>query len=237
MSFELQLFLLTSLAIVLFLGLRWLHDLLWPRLGKEDQHRFSRIFTALVGLLCAGFVIWVLQTAFQDQLIYPVSIGLLIVGILIGAGWFLIQDVTAGIILRLEEPYDVGDGLNIGDVNGRIYKIGIRSLWLVTEEGNHVKLPYRLITEAQIRKSETSQLVESTFQVNVTQKQPLNNIIDQIHMTILTHPACVISQPPRIQPISDMEDQYLLEISFFTLDKKYAEHIKNKLNRFIKSEI
>lgn len=61
----------------------------------------------------------------------------------------LIASLIAGVILLIDEPFQVGDRVQIGEYYGEISEIGLRSVRLVTLDDNVVTIPNsRFLTDA-----------------------------------------------------------------------------------------
>lgn len=233
MTDKIQLIALLCLILLLFWGLRWFHRFLIAQFQKELRHTLNQVFVTISAFAWGSLILWSLHVVFQVQQLYSLVLFVVLFSIFLGAGWFLVQDLIAGLVLKIEEPYEVGDRINLKKFQGKVSKVGLRSLWLLTEEGNHMKLPYRFITGIQVRKSDESQQVEHVFQIKIPKRDPLIEIESQIQEIILTHPASVISKLPSVQLLEEIEDQYFIEITFLTLDRKYTEDIKEKIRHVI----
>lgn len=68
--------------------------------------------------------------------------GLGILGFTVG---FALQDVSknfvAGVLLLLEQPFDLGDTIEVGGLIGRVAKVDVRATELYTPEGQNVIIP------------------------------------------------------------------------------------------------
>ena len=58
---------------------------------------------------------------------------------------FLIRDVLAGFVLRREGELTTGRYLLAGEFHGRIQRVGLRSLSLISEDGRETRLPYQFL--------------------------------------------------------------------------------------------
>lgn len=117
----------------------WIRDQLLVKLGVQEGTR-EAISTILRYFAIALAVIVVPQMAGVDMR----SISFLAGGLGIGIGFGfqgLAQNFVSGLILLLERPVQVGDYIELGDLEGTIRKISIRSTVLVTNDGISIIIP------------------------------------------------------------------------------------------------
>ena len=106
-------------------------------LGRGVHTAISR--TATYAVIAVGTVLAVLASGTELTRL-TVLVGTLGVGIGFG-----LQDVVnnfvSGLILLYERPVQVGDVIQVGDVEGIVRRIGIRSSTVFTEQGSEVVVP------------------------------------------------------------------------------------------------
>lgn len=92
------------------------------------------------GVLGFGIVLAIEQLA-PGQLSSLVA-GLGIAGFTVG---FALQDVAknfiAGIIILLQQPFDIGDGIEVNGYGGKVLDIRLRATEMMTWDGRHVIIP------------------------------------------------------------------------------------------------
>ncbi len=96
------------------------------------------LLTRLV-LIVAGFLIAVAASGLPIDKI-TIVLGALGVGIGLGLQ-SIVNNLVSGVILIFEQPFRIGDYIELGDKKGRVLDIGIRSSKLVMEEGAEVIMP------------------------------------------------------------------------------------------------
>ena len=70
--------------------------------------------------------------------------------VLLLAGWFVIRDVVAGIVLRAEQPFEPNQSLRLHDMRGTIRHVGARSLEIESEDGRRVRIAYGRLAAATV---------------------------------------------------------------------------------------
>ncbi|MFZ1025669.1 MAG: mechanosensitive ion channel domain-containing protein, partial [Limnoraphis robusta] len=126
----------------------WLRDHLLTRLGFQEGTReaIATIFRYFTIML--AFII-VPQAAGLDLS----SLAFLAGGLGIGIGFGfqgLAQNFVSGLILVFEQPVQVGDYIELGNLEGTIRKISIRSTIIVTNDGISIIVPNSDLVNHQI---------------------------------------------------------------------------------------
>lgn len=124
------------LARTLSLGLTAVAD-------RIAQHRFRVTFVIpLVKFAVYGTALYLIVTALFDLTSAQLVAFSGLLGAAIGLGLKdLLADIVGGLILVVEQPYQVGDKVAIGDHYGEITDIGLRSTTLVTPNDTAVVVP------------------------------------------------------------------------------------------------
>ncbi|MGL5080484.1 MAG: mechanosensitive ion channel domain-containing protein [Microcoleaceae cyanobacterium] len=130
---------LTAVVLISRYVSNWIRDKLLVKFGVQEGTReaISTIFRYCTVTL--AFII-VPQVAGVDIR----SISFLAGGLGIGIGFGfqgLAQNFVSGLILLLEQPIKAGDYIELGDLEGTIRKISIRSTLLVTNDGISIIIP------------------------------------------------------------------------------------------------
>lgn len=120
--------------------------------GEEQGKNHPRVKT-LRGLVknIIGIAVW--SIAFVMILskwgvnILPILTGAGILGLAIGFGsQTLVKDVVTGFFILLENQYNVGDYVKIGDAQGRVKRVNLRTTILKDDEGTISIIPNNAIT-------------------------------------------------------------------------------------------
>jgi small-conductance mechanosensitive channel len=144
----------------------WLQVGLWAmasvRFGIDQRRASSAGLDSLLAgsmdvlLFCAGLIIWAMVMLLAlDNLgvqIRPLLAGLGIGGIAIAlAVQTVLGDVLASVSITLDKPFGVGDSLTIGDYQGTVEHIGIKSTRLRSISGEQIIIANADIIKARVR--------------------------------------------------------------------------------------
>lgn len=126
-----------SLYLARFLGKLTVRGLKARQADKEISVLMER--AVRWGVIALGIVL-ALQQAGQDVSAFLTGLGIL--GFTIG---FALQDVSAnfvaGVLLLIQQPFDIGDFIEVVGYDGKVLTVDLRATELLTSDGRHVTIP------------------------------------------------------------------------------------------------
>ena len=136
--------------ILLFLAIIYISNMLQQGVGAlygkadatwdpEVKKNGSRLAMTRLVLIVIGFLIAVAASGIPMDKI-TIVLGALGVGIGLGLQ-SIVNNLVSGVILIFEQPFRIGDFIELGDKKGRVLDIGIRSSKIVMEEGAEIIMP------------------------------------------------------------------------------------------------
>ena len=105
----------------------------------EIKKNASRLAITRLLLIVAGFLMAVAASGLPMDKI-TIVLGALGVGIGLGLQT-IVNNLVSGVILIFEQPFRIGDYIELGDKRGRVLDIGIRSSKIMMEEGAEIIMP------------------------------------------------------------------------------------------------
>jgi len=102
--------------------------------------RVWSLFEVSVWMVAAILVVGA-ELGSEGNLVLYVLVGA--IALVTAAQWPALRDVAAGLVFAAERPFDVGDVVRIGDVEGQVRRLRMRVLELETPSGDRVQVPYR----------------------------------------------------------------------------------------------
>ena len=151
---------------IVIVCLFWLQAGLWAmaavRFGIDQRRARSADLDSMLSgsmdviLFCAGLIVWAMAALLAlDNLgvqIKPLLAGLGIGGIAIAlAVQTVLSDVLASVSIALDKPFGVGDSLTIGDYQGTVEHIGVKSTRLRSISGEQIIIANADIIKARVR--------------------------------------------------------------------------------------
>ncbi|MCB1192479.1 MAG: mechanosensitive ion channel [Leptospiraceae bacterium] len=216
------------LLIVLFLS-----GLFLEKLGHKNPliNRFKRLFPSFqIGFVLA-YALWTISRVFVLNPLYYFLLSLSVLIVCTILGWNFLKDVLWGSIFKAENSFSHGSEIRIEGFEGVIKKLGFRSIQIMGEDGNVVRIPYSKISNQPIQEVNLdSGRVGHTFTI-VTELGSPEEMIHKITNVILNHPYSSINQKPIIKMIKSDNDQILLEVTVFSLGGNYHNDIEASIKK------
>ncbi len=115
---------------------------------KEQQMRtFAQVVITTGNVMIYSVIVFMILDLFNVNL-GPVLTGAGIIGLAVGFGsQTLVKDFVSGLFIIMEQQYGIGDEVKIGDAEGEVIKMTMRSTVLKDKEGNRIFLTNGTITK------------------------------------------------------------------------------------------
>ncbi len=148
---------ISLLKALLFLGLltvlsNWVRKLLYQRVSKtsafDPQHsyilaRFVSLMVYVLGLMIG------LQAAGVNLNSFAILGGTLGIGVGFGLQ-SIVANWVAGLVLLIEQPFRIGDRIDVGGTAGVVGRVGVRSTWVRTYDNEIIIVPNSDFTTHQV---------------------------------------------------------------------------------------
>ncbi|MEM8638360.1 MAG: mechanosensitive ion channel family protein [Cyanobacteria bacterium P01_G01_bin.54] len=145
---------------------------------------------------------WASGVLFASVIIFPgLSLGDLVGTFGLGsvAIGFAFQDIfknfLSGILLLLQEPFAIGDQIAVGDYEGTVERIDIRTTTLRTYQGEEVLLPNSDVLTSAVQVRTAFEHRRTDLAVGVDYNTPLKSTIALLETTLAQIPT-VVPHPP-----------------------------------------
>lgn len=137
----------------------------------------------------------VLQVAGLTRLAVTVLGGTGLVGIVFGLAFREIaSNSLASILLSIRNPFRAGDMIRVGEHQGVVQNLNMRTTVLMTLDGNHVQIPNGLIFQSVIVNFSTSPNRRSDFVIGIGYDDSIQKAQNVIVNALRIHPA-VLDEP------------------------------------------
>jgi small-conductance mechanosensitive channel len=152
---------------------RWLVNSALVRAGMDVGAREATGTITQYALLVVGFVV-ILQTLGIDLTILNVLAGTLGIGLGFGLQ-NIVNNFVSGLIILFEQPIKVGDRIEVGDVHGRVTRIGARSSTVLTNDNIAIIVPnLKFITDNVVNWSHSDEQVRFRIPITVADDSDLD---------------------------------------------------------------
>jgi small-conductance mechanosensitive channel len=172
-----------AIAIVTFgaawLTIRYISKLLDMISGRSPRIRFlSKLVEPVLRI-----VLWFIAILLAFDLLAPTqetffaAIGSVAIAIGLGAQ-DLIKNLIGGFVILGDRPYQIGDRVRIGDADGEIVHIGLRSTKLMTLDNYRITIPNAMVLDNQV--------------VNANSGTPICEVVTELYLPIGADPEQVL---------------------------------------------
>ncbi|MCK5741146.1 MAG: mechanosensitive ion channel [Chlorobi bacterium] len=205
------------------------------------QNRTRKIVKRLVPIVeivvWAAFFIWAANALFAANMVYTGLLLMMIVVFVVIFARVLATDLVAGIILKTEDSFKLGDSMQFGENKGKITRADYRFLEIETDTGAIVRIPYSKIAEGSIVQLNSVEItkISHTIQVSTSKTNTLSVTTEMLKTIALNSPYVAVTKEPNIQLVMETEDSFAFDISISTLDKKYIPIIQNYIEEQFES--
>jgi small-conductance mechanosensitive channel len=190
---------------------RWIVKRLLVRVGMDVGAREATGTMVHYALLVVGFII-ILQTIGIDLTILNVLAGTLGIGLGFGLQ-NIVNNFVSGLIILFEGPIKVGDRIEVGDVHGRVTRIGARSATILTNDNIAIIVPnLKFITDNVVNWSHSDEQVRFRVPVTVAADSDLR-LVERLLLEAANEDADVLADPaPGVRLLGFGENGFNFEL-------------------------
>jgi len=223
---------ISLLKALIFLGLlavfsNWVSKLLYQRASKttafDPQH--SYILARLVSLLIyvVGLMIG-LQAAGVNLNSFAIMGGTLGIGVGFGLQ-SIVANWVAGLVLLIEQPFRIGDRIDVGGTAGVVGRVGVRSTWVRTYDNEVIIVPNSDFTTHQVTNwTVNDDRVRLAIGVVVAQQNDPEKVAALMLEAAREHPG-VLADPPAEALLNDIGQNSLnFSLRFWTIIQEHDNH-------------
>ncbi len=139
----------------------------------------------------------VLQVAGLTRLALTVLGGTGLIGIVLGLAFREIaENSLASILLSIRNPFRAGDWIEVGEHQGIVQNLNMRTTVLLTLDGNHVQIPNALVFKSIIKNFSTNPNRRSEFTVGIGYEDSVLEAQNVIMDALRAHPAVLDDPEP-----------------------------------------
>jgi hypothetical protein len=196
--------------------------------STKIQHYITVILPVAELLSWLGFAIWCIRLMYESEAYAMLITVSVIIFLLIIPSWFLIRDLVFGIVLVIQSKIELNTRIEIGDISGKIIKIGYFTFDIKSKHGNIDTIPYSKIRSEVITKSgENINLEKQLISFALPATMNIDEAIGKLKITLLNSPWVAASQQPIIKNITRENDAHIVEVFVYLLKKDYIEKIRD----------
>jgi len=152
-----------------------------PKVEREKRARTLARFTTTISAICLGTLATFLVLQQLGVNITAPLVGLGVVGVAVGFGaQYMIRDFIAGFFVYLENQYNVGDVIKVGNIAGGVEEISLRRTVLRDLDGARHIIPNG---EVRIVSNLTQEWSRAHLNISVAYKEDLDRVMSLMRQT------------------------------------------------------
>lgn len=237
--------LLIIITFILFLIVLWLGRVTIVHLFQESKkynvlkssNRMATIKALVLNIYrytCYFFFLYALLS----------EIGVPVGTLLAGAGIFslalglgaqsLVSDLVTGFFILLEQQLDVGDTVQIGQIQGTVTALGIRTTQITSSNGTLNYIPNRNITIVQ---NLSRNNMVTNVDIKITSKTPLNHVeavVTQVNEKLVPKIKAVRLKPVIVGPVVTPEGALVFRVTITAANGKQSTVASRFLAAYLK---
>lgn len=224
-------------GLALYYFFRLLFRLLRAASEKRMLEKWVLKAVPFVELLAwVAYFFWGAAVIFGGYRYYELVVGTMAVVLVLAIAWFVFRDFLTGVLLKADTGFEVGKTIKTPQVEGKIIRMGYRSMELVNSNGEKVNIPYSNLRDQAITilPDEDLQLphqcrLELPFDADPLEMQTK---VSDLMMTMpwVTEPA------PKISIEKDAGGHSYMLVRYHTHASIHASRVEKKLRKLMVGE-
>jgi small-conductance mechanosensitive channel len=149
--------LLLIIALYVVRGFEWLLEALAAQ--SAERRLFYKKLIPIVRLFVWAFAVYLIIAAVFNVPANSLLAAAAAVGVAVGfAAQEVLKNIFGGIVIILDQPFQVGDKIAVGGTYGEVVSIGLRSTRIVTPDDNLVSVPNSQVVADQVSNANAGEL-------------------------------------------------------------------------------
>lgn len=192
---------------------------------RESLRRAYPIVAGAAGVLYLLVAAGLLFERYPQH--FPLAVAV-ILGLSIAASWFAVRDLVSGIFLKAGRVCRVGDYVRVGEVQGRVERMGHRVLVVETAHGEEAIIPYsRIAQEAVLRTPVAERGTLHVFELSLPNHPPVAEAKHRIRESALRSHWAALAREPEIAVL----DAERFEVTIYALDADHVREVEDAVRR------
>lgn len=196
--------------------------------SRSRRLALRRAAPLLGAVLVVGYCLLVVRSLFGEQPgMLPVALAMILGGF-VAASWGPLKDVVAGVFLKAGRICNIGDVVQVADVNGRVTEMGHRALTVETSSGEHVVVPYGMVASGAVFKvPDLSGAQAHVFELTLAPELEVPDAVRRLQGTAMLHHWSSIVKVPEVKLLRGRT----CRVTLYPLALDYAPAIEEQLRR------
>ena len=197
-------------------------------ISSDTQHYITVVLPIAELITWLGFAVWCIRIMYESEAYAMLITISVIIVLMIIPSWFLIRDLILGILLVIQRKIEINTRIEVGDVSGKIVKVGYFTFDIKSKDGDIDTIPYSKIQSQVIKKSsENINLEKQLVRLTIPATKNIDETVERLKLILLNSPWVAASQQPLIKNILHENNEHIIEVFIYFLKKDYVEKIRD----------
>lgn len=142
------------------------------------------------------------------------------------------KNLFGGFVILLDKPFIVGDWIEIGEIEGIVEDLSLRSTRIRTFKDALITIPNSTVSNENIINWSKMSIRKITFTIELELSTPLirvNEAVDKIYLMLQEHPS-VLNKDIQVHFEKITQNGYSIRISYFINNTTYIDFLNIKQN-------
>ena len=229
----------SALQVALLLGLGVPASML---VGRVTSHWVTRRYGAQAGLVVGKLVLYPLLLTVLASVLLVLGVSLApllgaagILGIALGfASQTSVSNIISGFFLLGEQPFVVGDSIQVGSTTGVVLSVGTLSVQLRTFDNRFVRIPNEVLIKSEVTNLTRFPIRRMDVRVGVTYDSDPERVQEILIDVARTAPKVLVNPPPQTWFDGFGDSSLDLRLTAWTQKERFWD-VKNDLHQRVKA--
>jgi small-conductance mechanosensitive channel len=224
-------------GLALFYFFRLLFRILRAASGKNILEKWVLKTAPFVEMLAwVAYVFWGAAVIFGGYRYYETVVGTMAVVLVLAIAWFVFRDFLTGVLLRADTGFEVGKSIKTSLVEGKIVRLGYRSMELMNATGEKVSIPYSSLGNQAITiPPDEDQQMPHQCRLELSEETDPLRLRAQVADLMMTMP-WVAEPAPAISIERDADGSRFMLVRYHTHAAIHAPGVERRLKQLLKQE-
>jgi small-conductance mechanosensitive channel len=180
------------------------------------------------------FSFYAIDLIFHDYPLVSRLCAISLVFILIGISWPIIRDFIYGVIIKLENAYPLNGNIKLESIEGKVKKLGARSIEIETEKGESISIPYGLMNQKiSVQSNVSDSTKSSSFVITLPKTKTYKTYENQIITELINNHWSSLKKEPKVKLLKETDASYELQVTAYAMTEYYHSSIENHIKTIL----
>ncbi len=200
---------------------------------KALRNRILALLPVAELLIWIGYGFWGLSILFGGLVYYDLILWVAVVLLIVALAWFVFRDFLAGVLLKAERSLEAGRYIKAPYAEGYIRSLGARSVVLVNEKGEIMRVPYsRINKEMIVLPPENDESLPHHLKLSLPAIRDPEVYKRLVEKELMAMP-WITGSSPSVDIVEETDGRYRLHLTFYTHIRSQGARVGEKIKKVL----